>query len=171
MKRAAFLICAGTDTQRFKVLQHRGQIPFVREHDGAYSLREAFLMRCQMAVMTASIGGLGPREAARFISNAASYATERYGPEPRNLIGVEPAVWLLGLSFCGENTSTGEAEAWWAWHAGPLHEQAQVIARELADDASTALRNASCTAAVAVNATRAAIDVITKAEELGVTDD
>ena len=167
MKRAAFLICAGIDVSRWKVLGHRQQLPFVPAGGDRYTLRDAFLMRAMLMAMDGPAGAVGPSDAVRLITHAAGKAAEAYGPEPVDLVGHGAAVWLGAVEFAGVDRH-GEVERWVGWYAGPLEGLGAFIAAQLADPMSEALRGAHPVRVLAlVNATAAAAEVIAKADEQG----
>lgn len=165
------MICSGIDVSRWKVLGHRKQLPFIPRGDGTHRLRDAFLMRVMLRAMDGEAGSLRPSDAVRMVCNAAGYAANRYGPRPIDLVGHDAAIWFGAVEFAGLNTRSDEVERWVAWFAGPLAELPGFMAAQLANDTSRALRGAVPTRVVGlVNATQAAIEVITKAEELGVSE-
>lgn len=172
MTPAATARCAGITRKRLHQLQDRGQLPF--PHPGfrrPLDLTHAWRLRMQDIAIAGAAGGIGPDEAATLIVNAFGYMAQRYGPHPVDVIGLGAAVWIGACEFEGQNTRANEAERWAAHFAAPLDELGDFIAAQLADPASTALRSAHCVKVTAlVNATAAAIHVVTAAEDLGVTE-
>jgi hypothetical protein len=173
MTPAATARCAGITRKRLHQLQDRGQLPFV--HPGfraALDITHAWRLRMQDIAIGGEAGGIGPDQAATLIVNAHGYLAERYGPHPVDVIGLPVAVWLGACEFQGNNMRTDEVERWAAHFAAPIAELPEFIATQLADPASQALRNAHCVKVTAmVNATAAAIHVVTTAEDLGDSND
>ena len=174
MKRKALLIITGCAEKRFETLQARDQLPFgARGRFGEYSLADAMRLKAMLSLIEPGPSdrvALGVDLACLLVDRAAGKAAETYGPEPIDLVGHGAAVWFGAVEFAGADRD-GQIERWVGWYAGPLGGLGSFIAAQLADPMSEALRGAHAVRVLAlVNATAAALDVITKAEELGVGD-
>lgn len=175
MLTGGLLALSGADREWFNKARARDALPFPGGRGGkgvsqVFTMREAWQLRLvHVLTMDAGSGrGILISEATRIVTNAGCKAAEIYGPQPRDLVGHDHAIWLGGVEFTGSDRR-GDAETWAAWFAGPVAGLSSFIADQLADPTAEALRGAHAVRIFGlVNATAAALHVLQAADDLGI---
>jgi hypothetical protein len=165
------LYCAGTDATRWKVLNHRGQVPFVAPTGDGYTLDHAFRLRLMLDLIGGEadgLGGLAP-------SDAAPLVAEVMGRFPRHpLCQIEPGDWWAGVAILESTDAEGEPRRWAVTYAGELAQFAAWLEQERTFEARGPVPGLSgrgrhpAVRVFLANATRAADGVRSRAEEIGI---
>lgn len=170
MKRAAFLLCAGVDAPRYKLLKQRNQLPFVPEGDDVpgshtdYSLDDAFRLRLMLDLIggestdDTQLNGLGPSYAAQMVWNAMTL----FPRHPLNQ--VEPLDWWFGVVVFEQIDAEGDLVRFSDWYAGELGMMGAWIQQKQEQHNLRAVR------VFTANVTRAAEFVRDQAEDLGIAE-
>lgn len=176
MKRAAMLYCAGTDATRYKVLGHRGQLPFP-ENDNPlgndFTLDHAFRLRLALDLIggeddsAAQLGGLGPSYAAKIVAESIPL----FPRHPLNQF--EPGDWCIGVVIfekrVGEDQERLREPALYVGELQALQAWADAKGKQHVDEHGYQLWHKVVRVFLA-NVTRAADYVRDRAGELGLPD-
>lgn len=175
MKRAQIAYLADIPPKRFDLLAERDHLPFPKRGGGNYTFAEALALRLiALSTSVDGFGGISPADARSLVVNAMGWIADRYGSiHPSSFVGSDTAVWIAGAEFAGQ-TKEGDLEVWRAWFAGALNELPGWAAEQLdpSKPGLDALRAPHMSRVFsALNVTAAAYEVLTRADEMGISED